>query len=412
MAVSGICHLFRLSGGRTYDRSYFLLGRNDLSLFDRPKGRMKLRMDLDSISDMDCDQEGDRHLLVIKQVNTKQTKLSFSSPEERARLADLLRGVIQAPHRVSIDDFDILSELGRGSYGRVFLTRLRQTGVLYAMKSISKRFIAEFDLLQQTFLERLIVISARHPFIVRGHWAFQTDSDVHIVLDFVPGGTLLDLINRGPFTTDAVRVYAAEVVLVIGWLHGEGALHRDLKPENILIDARGHIRLADFGTVKIGAQGETMTGTAYYQPPEMLKGERYDARADWWSVGILIYEMAVGKPPYFAAASQVMEVYRGILDPAPIDLSPIEDDALRDLIGRLLDKEPEGRPGSQAEIAGHPFFAGIDWDEVYERRIRMPYEPGSLNVGTNEALYAPCDGKSACDLHFPGFSMTESIDHR
>jgi serine/threonine protein kinase len=276
------------------------------------------------------------------------------------------------------------------------------------MKSMNKEFIVRDDTLRQTLIERMVVISARHPFIVRGHWAFQTERDVHMVMDYMPGGSLLDLIEQRRFTPDEARLYIGQIMLAIGYLHGEGILHRDIKPENILIDANGYIGLCDFGTVRIGLQGQTFAGTAYYQSPEMVRGQPYDTRSDWWSVGILLYEMVMGTPPYFAPAGQTMEVYKRIISAEPVDLSVILDNGLRGLLGRLLQKDMDLRIGNFNEVSEDPFFEGFDWAGLMSKQIPMPFVPEIASPITGGMVYDGANEQAHGGIHVDDFTLAES----
>jgi serine/threonine protein kinase len=284
--------------------------------------------------------------------------------------------------KVTVEDFELLRVIGRGSYGKVQLVRSKGDKCLYAMKSLRKRALRDSDQLDQTMVERNVLLKTVHPFLVGAHWAFQSDDKIFLVLDYVPGGELFSrLREEQKFTEDRTRLYAAEVLLGLGFLHAQGFVYRDLKPENILVDRDGHLRITDFGLVKTemaGAAAKTGTfcGTPDYIAPEMLQGLPYTRAVDWWSYGILVYEMLCGMTPFFDENSSKM--YRMVInDPVryPGELSA----RAKDLIGRLLEKNPALRLGAceadVEEIKAHAFFSEIHWDALLRKEIEPAWKP-------------------------------------
>ncbi|KAH0786026.1 AGC family protein kinase [Histomonas meleagridis] len=282
--------------------------------------------------------------------------------------------------KMTVEDFDILRVLGRGTYGKVQLVRLKSTGQLFAMKSMSKRVLAENDQLDQIITERSILLRCRHPFLVGAHYAFQTQAKLYMILDYVPGGELFGrLKDETTFSESRVRLYAAEIALAIGHLHSMGVIYRDLKPENILIDMQGHIRITDFGLAKEVAGDNTTTtfcGTPEYLAPEMLQRQSYTKAVDWWSFGVLIFEMLTGLPPFYD--ENVNSMYRAILNDNIDFPSSMSADAT-DFISKLLDRNVETRLGSSErdveDVKAHPFFSSLDWKAVYDKKYEPEWVP-------------------------------------
>lgn len=282
--------------------------------------------------------------------------------------------------KISLDDFEVLRVVGRGTYGKVQLVRLKETGQLFAMKSMSKRVLAESDQVEQTITERSILLRTRNPFLVGAHFTFQTDAKLFMILDYVPGGELFGrLKDETTFSESRVRLYAAEIALGLGHLHSLGLIYRDLKPENILIDLKGHIKLTDFGLTKEVSDDQTATtfcGTPEYLAPEMLQRQPYTKAVDWWSYGVLIFEMLTGLPPFYD--ENVNTMYKAILSDDiefPSSMSP----EVVDFITKLLDRNPSTRLGGGdsdvEEIKKHPFFAMLDWKAVYEKKYQPEWLP-------------------------------------
>jgi serine/threonine protein kinase len=279
-------------------------------------------------------------------------------------------------------DYTILKTIGKGSFGVVQLVRSNIDRKLYAMKTMDKRVLQEADQVSQTIVERDVLFKVQHPFTVGAHATFQTPETIVMILDYVPGGELFGRLKaEGKFSESRARLYAAELTLAIGHLHSNGFVYRDLKPENILVDAGGHLRVTDFGLVKAKMQDakattSTFCGTPEYIAPEMLQQQPYTKAVDWWSFGILVFEMLTGIPPFYDENTNKM--YRKILHseiPFPAEFSRES----KDLIQKLLDRNPETRLGASQrdveEIKTHVFFRALAWDKVYNREYTPEWVP-------------------------------------
>jgi len=206
---------------------------------------------------------------------------------------------------VTREDFTIKKVVGRGSFGKVFMVERKSDGQIYAMKTLKKDFIIKTNQVSQTKTERDIMTLINHPFVVKLHFAFQTEDMLYFVTDFLNGGELfLHLCNEIRFTEDRARFYAAEMVLAISHLHENGIIYRDLKPENVLLDSSGHIKITDFGLSKMKSldnldqMTNTFCGTPEYLAPEVIQARGHSYGVDWWSLGMLIYEMISGINPF------------------------------------------------------------------------------------------------------------------
>ncbi|KMT17414.1 hypothetical protein BVRB_2g038690 [Beta vulgaris subsp. vulgaris] len=282
---------------------------------------------------------------------------------------------------IGVDDFEVLKVVGKGAFGKVYQVRKRGvSNEIYAMKVIRKDKIIEKNHVQYIKYEREILKKVDHPFIIKLIYSFQTKYRLYFVLDFVNGGQLFfQLIQHGLFREDLGRVYAAEIVSAVSYLHDNGIMHRDLKPENILLDADGHIMLTDFGLAKQfddTTRCNSMCGTTEYMAPEIILGEGHNKAADWWSVGILLYEMLTGELPF--RGGNRYKLQQKILKDK-IKLPTFLSSEAHSLIKGLLQKDPSKRLGSgpngENEIRSHRWFKCINWKKLENREIQPSFKP-------------------------------------
>jgi len=207
--------------------------------------------------------------------------------------------------KVSLEDFELVRVIGKGSFGKVTLVRKKSDTRLYAMKVLAKQNIIKRKQVEHTRTERNVLGKLNHPFIVKLHYAFQTEAKLYFVLDYCAGGELFFHLSRmKKFPEHMARFYAAEIALALDTMHKNGVVYRDLKPENILLDGDGHIKLADFGLAKEGvheaAEGaHSLCGTPEYLSPEVLDRQGHGTAVDWWNLGMVLYEMLTGLPPWY-----------------------------------------------------------------------------------------------------------------
>lgn len=283
------------------------------------------------------------------------------------------------------DDFEILKLIGKGTFGQVFQVRKRDTKRIYAMKVLSKKVIVQKKEIQHTIGERNILVrtaTTESPFIVGLKFSFQTAADLYLVTDYMSGGELFwHLQKEGRFVEERAKFYIAELILALRHLHQHDIVYRDLKPENILLDANGHIALCDFGLSKANlAKNDTTNtfcGTTEYLAPEVLLDEQgYTKMVDFWSLGVLVFEMCCGWSPFYAEDTQQM--YKNIAFGKvrfPRDALSAEG---RSFVKGLLNRNPAHRLGAKAdaeELMAHPFFNDIDWVALGKKSIAPPFKP-------------------------------------
>jgi serine/threonine protein kinase SCH9 len=282
-------------------------------------------------------------------------------------------------------DFQILKLIGKGTFGQVYQVRKKDTKRIYAMKVLSKKVIVQKKEVAHTLGERNILVrtaKADSPFIVGLKFSFQTPSDLYLVTDFMSGGELFWHLQReGRFHEARAKFYIAELILALENLHKNDVVYRDLKPENILLDATGHIALCDFGLSKANlaenATTNTFCGTTEYLAPEVLLDEHgYTKMVDFWSLGVLVFEMCCGWSPFYADDTQQM--YKNIA----FGKVRFPRDALspegRSFVKGLLNRNPKHRLGyhrDAEELKEHEFFFDIDWDALAKKNITPPFKP-------------------------------------
>ena len=286
---------------------------------------------------------------------------------------------------VKLEDFKVLKVIGRGSFGKVNLVEYLPTHETYAMKSLKKDLLIEQEQIENTLLEKEILQTIDYPLLCGLVFCFQTEERIYFIMPFLSGGELFQHLRKfRTFDEDKVRFYGAQIALALEYLHSKGIVYRDLKPENILMDEEGYLKLADFGMAKKLKDDEkamSFCGTPEYLAPEIITMEGHDKNADWWSFGILLFEMLCGLPPFYVEnLDKMYELIKtsSVKFPKRINLS---EDA-KDVIRKLLEKNPKKRLGSQKgieEIKNHPFFASIDFDMVVHKQIKAPFIPELTN---------------------------------
>ncbi|XP_044525484.1 protein kinase C iota type [Gracilinanus agilis] len=298
----------------------------------------------------------------------------------------------KASSSLGLQDFDLLRVIGRGSYAKVLLVRLKKTERIYAMKVVKKELVNDDEDIDWVQTEKHVFEQAsNHPFLVGLHSCFQTESRLFFVIEYVNGGDLMFHMQRQrKLPEEHARFYSAEISLALNYLHERGIIYRDLKLDNVLLDSEGHIKLTDYGMCKEGLRpGDTTStfcGTPNYIAPEILRGEDYGFSVDWWALGVLMFEMMAGRSPFDIVGSsdnpdQNTEDYlfQVILEKQiriPRSLSVKAASVLKS----FLNKDPKERLGCHpqtgfADIQGHPFFRNVDWDMMEQKQVVPPFKP-------------------------------------
>ncbi|KAL4447725.1 hypothetical protein ABPG75_004944 [Micractinium tetrahymenae] len=327
--------------------------------------------------------------------------------------------------RLGPSDFELLRIVGQGAFGKVFQVRKRDTGEIFAMKVMRKDRILERDHRDYVKAERDVLTAVVHPYIVTLRYSFQTPKKLYLVLDFINGGHLFfQLYRQGTFGEALARLYTAEIVLAIAHLHSLGFVHRDLKPENVLLDGEGHVRITDFGLAKgnmSDAEHErtnSFIGTMEYMAPEVITGRGHGKAVDWWSVGILLFEMLCGMPPFRAKGRAQLQK---LIAAAKLKLPSYLSSEAQSLLKGLLQKEAPKRlgfgPNGSKDVMGHAFFKGVNWKLLEARQVPSPFKPTIKSIESVEnfdAMYtdlppqdSPCATPrqaSLSDHMFEGFT--------
>ena len=284
----------------------------------------------------------------------------------------------------SLDRLVVLRTLGKGGFSRVRLVMSPDHAGVYALKCCLKSKIERLKQTTHIKHERDIVATLDFPFILRMHATFQDKQHVYMLFEAVMGGELYSVLERqGSLDPGAARFYAGCLVAVFEHLHQRRIVYRDLKPENVMIDEHGYPKLIDFGFAKVLHEStRSKCGTPEYVAPEILMGRGYLWSVDWWCVGVLVYEMLFGATPF--QAEEEMDLYKLIIsnDPEVADETPDGQAVPTDCKGAihaLLIKEPDKRLGKRSsehdEVRAHPWFQGVDFEELLARRIPAPWKP-------------------------------------
>ncbi|KAD4584073.1 hypothetical protein E3N88_21674 [Mikania micrantha] len=394
----------------------------------------------------------EKYFQLFELVDDEKLDITSTVIDEDAPLEDdVVRSLRTSPihsskDRTSIDDFEIIKPISRGAFGRVFLAKKRTTGDLFAIKVLKKADMIRKNAVESILAERDILISVRNPFVVRFFYSFTCRENLYLVMEYLNGGDLYSLLrNLGCLDEDVARVYIAEVVLALEYLHSLLVVHRDLKPDNLLIAHDGHIKLTDFGLSKVGLINSTddlsgpavsgtsllgeqesqstmsesqqerrknrsAVGTPDYLAPEILLGTGHGMSADWWSVGVILFELIVGIPPFNAEHPQM--IFDNILNrniPWPMVPEEMSPEAA-DLIDRLLTEDPNQRLGARGstEVKQHPFFRDINWDTLARQKAAfVPSSESALDTSyfTSRYTWNPSEEHA-----YPGSETEDSSD--
>ncbi|XP_051538894.1 ribosomal protein S6 kinase alpha-3 isoform X3 [Myxocyprinus asiaticus] len=312
-------------------------------------------------------------------------RFPFKTEEVTVKEISITHHVKEGSEKADPQQFELRKVLGQGSFGKVFLVKKTtgpDAGQLYAMKVLKKATLKVRDRVR-TKMERDILVEVNHPFIVKLHYAFQTEGKLYLILDFLRGGDLFTRLSKEVmFTEEDVKFYLAELALALDHLHGLGIIYRDLKPENILLDDDGHIKLTDFGLSKESIDHEnkaySFCGTVEYMAPEVVNRRGHTYSADWWSYGVLMFEMLTGTLPF--QGKDRKETMTMILK-AKLGMPQFLSSEAQSLLRSLFKRNPSNRlgagPDGVEEIKRHQFYANIDWNKLFRREMYPPFKPAS-----------------------------------
>ncbi|XP_067401110.1 ribosomal protein S6 kinase alpha-3 isoform X1 [Emydura macquarii macquarii] len=314
-----------------------------------------------------------------------EEEINPQTEEDNIKEIAITHHVKEGHEKADPSQFELLKVLGQGSFGKVFLVKKisgSDARQLYAMKVLKKATLKVRDRVR-TKMERDILVEVNHPFIVKLHYAFQTEGKLYLILDFLRGGDLFTRLSKEVmFTEEDVKFYLAELALALDHLHSLGIIYRDLKPENILLDEEGHIKLTDFGLSKESIDHEkkaySFCGTVEYMAPEVVNRRGHTQSADWWSFGVLMFEMLTGTLPFQGkdrkeTMTMILKAKLGM----PQFLSPEAQSLLRMLFKRNPANRLGAGPDGVEEIKRHLFFSTIDWNKLYRREIHPPFKPAT-----------------------------------
>ena len=373
---------------------------------------------------------------IIEKINS----LEISDDEKLKILSEMKQ--LESDHlrksrqKQTIHDYESLTIIGRGAFGEVHVCREKKTGKIVAVKKIKKELLAKKNQIIHVRNEQLFMSKVKSPWIVELHASFQEDDFLYLIMEFLPGGDFMNLlIEKDKLTEDEARFYIAELILAVESIHKLDCIHRDIKPDNILIDKDGHIKLSDFGLAKVSDNLNSIkdenfnpkkmthkklyscVGTAYYVAPEVLIKKGYSQEIDWWSVGVIFFEMLIGYAPFCAQETQevcfkIINYEKYLEFPPEIKLS----DEAKDLIKKMI-SDPNKRLGKNGadEIKAHPFFKGVDWENV-RSTMKPPFVPDIKNDYDTkyfetfeevEPFYPTKKIKKRKDMEYLGFTYKE-----
>lgn len=289
-------------------------------------------------------------------------------------------------NKLTIYDYEPIEIIGRGAFGEVFVCRHNQTKEIVAIKKIKKTLITQSNQLKHIKDEQEFMSKVYSNWIVKLKCSFQEGDYLYLVMEYCPGGDLMNLlIERDILKEEEARFYIAEIILAVESLHKLDCIHRDLKPDNILLDAKGHIKLSDFGLAKLpdnffeyskqmnpkkaSKRTYSCVGTTLYAAPELLQNSIYDKSIDWWSVGVMLYEMTIGYAPFCAknnteVIKKIMNFEKYFLFPSNTQLSSQALDLIKKMI---TDSDIRLGKNGVDEIKNHPFFTNVNWSKIRER---------------------------------------------
>nr|XP_005991788.1 PREDICTED: protein kinase C delta type isoform X2 [Latimeria chalumnae] len=311
---------------------------------------------------------------------------SFDGPYEKLWEGTTPRPTsrISTLSKLTMDNFTFQKVLGKGSFGKVMLAELKGKNEFFAVKALKKDVVLIDDDVECTMVEkRVLALAWENPFLTHLYCTFQTKEHLFFVMEYLNGGDLMFHIqDKGRFELYRAMFYAAETVCGLQFLHSKGIIYRDLKLDNVMLDRDGHIKIADFGMCKENVFGDiratTFCGTPDYIAPEILLGQKYTFSVDWWSFGVLLYEMLIGQSPFHGDDED--ELFESIRMDTPHFPRWITKES-RDILEKFFEREPTKRLGITGNIRQHSFFKTINWTALEKREVEPPFKPKVKSAG-------------------------------
>lgn len=321
------------------------------------------------------DEKNDEHLWFIIEHNGEKLKFAFENNSTYLMWQSTFSTKHVVHNTMTIEDFEMVSVIGQGSCGKVRLAKVRGTNELVAIKSMRKKTLLDNDHLRYALHEMDVLSKMDCPFIVKLYYAFQSPSKLFLVMEYAPGGNLHSrMVECGRLSKAEIKFYVAEIAWALHKLHEENIIYRDLKPENVVLTELGHIKFTDFGLAyRLKTKDSRMSsfsGTPEYLAPEVIENKPYGQAVDWWSLGILLYEMLYKITP-FSSKNQCV-LYNKILSKDPV--FPNESSSVVSLVEGLLCKDPEKRYRFE-DVKNHSFLKDIDFEKIFKREVDPPFTP-------------------------------------
>jgi len=335
--------------------------------------------------------------------------------EHAARETEFLR---LKRSKLGAADFEAIKVIGKGAFGEVRLVQKVDTGHIYAMKVLRKGDMVEREQVAHVRAERDVLVEADHKWVVKMFFSFQDPANLYLVMEFLPGGDMMTLLMKeDTFTEEVAQFYMAETALAIEYIHSLGFIHRDIKPDNLLLDSRGHIKLSDFGLctglkkshrteyyreaapadaqpVSARKRAESWkasrrtlaystVGTPDYIAPEVFQQAGYGAGCDWWSLGVIMYEMLIGYPPFCSETpretySKILRWREHLVFPPEVAVTAAAAATVRRFMADVGERVADLR-----EVQSMPWFRGVDWDHVRDRPAAIPLQVKSIDDTSN-----------------------------
>ncbi|EDO16596.1 hypothetical protein Kpol_520p17 [Vanderwaltozyma polyspora DSM 70294] len=319
----------------------------------------------------------------LKSISNTPVRNSVHGSPQKSHTSGKHRKKSPKRRKVSLDDFILMKVLGKGNFGKVLLSKSKNTGRICAIKVLKKDHIIQNHDIESARAEKkvfLLATKAKHPFLTNLYCSFQTENRIYFAMEFIGGGDLMWHVQNQRLSVRRAKFYSAEVLLALKYFHDNGVIYRDLKLENILLTPEGHIKIADYGLCKddmwYGNRTSTFCGTPEFMAPEILKEQEYTKAVDWWAFGVLLYQMLLCQSPF--SGDDEDEVFNAILTDEPLYPIDMAGDIVQIFQG-LLTKDPEKRlgagPRDALEVMGEPFFRNINFDDVLNLRVQPPYIP-------------------------------------